>query len=191
MNPELKTSWSLTELACDFDLTFRTAMSYRKGYTRIEPDVKVPGVSKKQFSRKRVAEFLIARRLFTAGLPAGTVQEFLNFVRECKFLEVLFDHPEIKDADRLADAVFLIAFDPAKPSAPYFVSSGAMSAEKFRDCIDLVVRADWTFTLLNLGAIVTELEGRLKASSRCIQYRPLTTGEKVRAALSEFASVRD
>jgi hypothetical protein len=191
MKPDQKTSWSLTGLACEFGFEFRTAMAYRSGYLKIPPDTKVPGVSKRQFSRSRVGEFLIARRLFGAGMPAAVVQAFLDFVRECRFLEVLFDHPEIPSADKLAASTFLLAFDPAKPAAPYFISSDAVSAEKFRESIDLVIRAEWTFTMLSLASVVDELNGRLRANSKCIEYRPLTAGDKVRAALLELAPIKD
>jgi len=84
MDAKPNKSWTLTGLCCEFDLPFATAMSYRKGYVHIEPDVKVPGASKKQFSPRQAVKFLVARRLFKAGIVGKVVQRF--------FAEVIDDY---------------------------------------------------------------------------------------------------
>jgi hypothetical protein len=97
-------SWSLTALAAEFDLPFKTAMSYRKGYLKIAPDVKVTGQSKLQFSPKQAAKFLTARVLFKNGMPKEVVQAFFTEVMDeydsdgMLFSEpVALPHPETVD----------------------------------------------------------------------------------------------
>jgi len=95
----MRESWPLTGVACDFGFKFRTAMSYRSGYLKINPTVHVRGKSKMEFSKTDVAKFLVARRLFADGLKAGEVQGVLNFIDEYKVLDPLF-HPEPSDGQR-------------------------------------------------------------------------------------------
>jgi hypothetical protein len=103
---ESRKSWSLTALAAEFDLPFKTAMSYRKGYCRIDPDVKVPGVAKKQFSPRQVAKFLVARRLFKAQIVGSVVQKFFSEVMdEYDRRGDLFEESEFKDFHPPADLV--------------------------------------------------------------------------------------
>src|SRR5260370_24571894 len=83
-------SWPLTGLACDFAFHFRTAMSYRSGYLKIDPTVRVRGKRKLEFSKPDVGKFLVARKLFANSLKAGEVQGVLNFLDEYKLLEHLF-----------------------------------------------------------------------------------------------------
>lgn len=98
-------SWSLTALAAEFDLPFATAMSYRKGYLKIAPDVKVPGQSKLQFSPKQAAKFLAARILFRQQMPKEVVQAFFTDVmdewdQDGKLFDEPVDLPHPETVDR-------------------------------------------------------------------------------------------
>jgi len=177
-------SWGLTELACDFDFRYTTAMSYRKGYIRIEPDLKVKGHGKKRFSKARVCFFLVARQMFRNEIHAKAIQKFLELLVEFRLFErILAGGP---DAERLADTMFFIRYQHDRPEEAQIFAREACSDEQFKKLTDESLRSEWRFTFVSLGAKVRELEARLDAKQRCIDYYPPPTGNYVKMALTEF-----
>lgn len=143
MKPNEPKSWSLTALAAEFDLPFKTAMSYRKGYTRIDPDVKVPGVSKKQFSPRQVAKFLVARRLFAARIVGSVVQKFFD--------EVMDDYD--KDGDLFKESAF-------KDFPPADLVTEEMLTKFYRRSLPkevAVSQAKWMLGRMKLSALHEEI----------------------------------
>jgi hypothetical protein len=159
MKPKAPKSWSLTGLACEFDIPFKTAMSYRNQYTRIEPDVKVPGVSKLQFSPKQAAKFLAARNLFKARLHGKVVQTFFREVMDefdgdgDLFNEAIGSRPGHKE--QLLRTTWLVAYQVENPEAAYIVADSALGADEFRSKVDMVAAAApvWRCSLITLGGI--------------------------------------
>jgi len=188
---EARKSWSLTALAAEFDIPFKTAMSYRRGYCRIEPDVKVPGISKRQFSAKQVAKFLAARLLFSRGIPKEVVQAFFAEMDWWDQDGLIFADPSLlpdplKDLrEVILDSTFLVTFNPITKD-PYFIVNRGENEAKFNDLIQTASDAGWPYALLSLGMIRDELWGTVQAHYRCMEFTPKSPGQKVAEALAAY-----
>src|SRR5713101_6895666 len=96
-------SMSLTQLSCVIDVPFRTALSWTNRHPlQIKPSVKLPGVSKKQFSPAEVAQFLIAKHLFGQKVPSKPIQGFLDFLSEYNILSWVFSPTQTHLSDQFA-----------------------------------------------------------------------------------------
>jgi hypothetical protein len=173
MDSKAKKTWTLTGLCCEFDIPFATGMSYRKGYTRIDPDVKVPGVSKKQFSPRQAIKFLVARRLFKAHILASVVQAFLDQV---------VDRYDLSDTE---EDNWLVCYDPEDVKETMSFCNLSQYPEA-KDLVQDVFNARWDWTIINLGAVTDELWGRIRANRECVDYKPKGIGQQVREALDAY-----